>query len=241
MRQKYIIKPFGVDGETASIPDLTQSDGSISWQQGWGVDYQRQKGTDPLYKPIERTSTNGLFNALSDQVKQYQEFGFPEFITTTNNGGTAFSYDYGAIVRYSATGLPPFTTYISMVTGNTYTPGTDATKWKVFNPATIFTPAPSLLSANGYRYYPAYPGDPTPLIEQWGTAISNSSGDATITFPVPFPTSVYTLISTYYSPTPSILCSAVTILNLSNANIHVTNPSGVILPDAHMMWVAKGI
>ena len=136
MRQKYFLYPFGTAGDLTTIPDPTQISGAVSSQSGWTYNYQRQIGVDPLAMPIDRAELNYLFNCITSQLKQYQEFGVPEWITSANNGGTAFAYDFGAVVRYSATGNPPFTTYVSVLAGsatNTSTPGADA-NWLAFIP-----------------------------------------------------------------------------------------------------------
>jgi hypothetical protein len=143
MRQKFYVYPFGVSGDQTVIPDPTQVSGSVSFQSGWPYDYQRQIGVDPLALPIDRATMNWLFYTITEQLQQYQEFGFPEWISTTDNGGTPFAYDFGAVVRYSATGNPPFTTYISVVAGagtNTSTPGADA-NWRVWSPTYLYQAA----------------------------------------------------------------------------------------------------
>jgi hypothetical protein len=129
MRQKYFFYPFGTSGDQTVVPDPTQSSGSVSFQSGWPYNYQRQIGTDPLALPIDRSTMNYLITTITEQLQQYQQFGLPEWIDTTDNDGTPFAYDFGACVRYSSTGNPPFTTYVSMVDGqgtNSSTPGADA-------------------------------------------------------------------------------------------------------------------
>lgn len=136
MRQKYFDTAFASSGDLTTVPDAAQVSGSISFAQGWGVNYQRQIGVDPLAMPIDRTTMNYLFNVITTAIQQYQSFGVPEWITSANNGGTPFAYDYGAIVRYSSSGIPPFTTYVSVLAGaatNTSTPGADG-NWLPFNP-----------------------------------------------------------------------------------------------------------
>ena len=143
MRQKYFFYPFGTSGDQTVIPDLTQPSGSVSFQSGWPYNYQRVLGTDAAALPIDRNTMNWLFYAVTEQLQQYQSFGFPEWITTADNGGAAYAYDFGAIVRYSATGTPPFTTYISALAGvgtNTSLPGVDA-NWRVWSLTYLWQPA----------------------------------------------------------------------------------------------------
>lgn len=46
--------PFATQGDKASIPVEIQPDGSVSYTQGYGYDYERDQVTDPAAKDIER-------------------------------------------------------------------------------------------------------------------------------------------------------------------------------------------
>ena len=137
MRQKYWFYPFGTAGDTTEIPDPTQLSGEVSNQSGWTFDYERDLtgGTpDPLAKPIDRQTMNWLFWKITEQLLQYQDNGFPEWNGTTNPDSTAHAYDFGAVVKYSSSGNPPFVTYISVLAGvgtNSSVPGADA-NWQPF-------------------------------------------------------------------------------------------------------------
>ena len=142
MRQKYFLYPFGAVGDQVVIPDPTQVSGSVSFQSGWPYNYQRVFGTDSAALPIDRATMNWLFYTITNQLQQYQSFGFPEWISTADNGGAAYAYDFGAIVRYGVAG-PPFTTYISVLPGvgtNTSLPGADG-NWRVWNPTNLWQAA----------------------------------------------------------------------------------------------------
>lgn len=114
-------------GDKTAIPETTQGDGSVSYQQGYGFDYQRDPVTDPLHKNIERDKMNELFYDMTGALAQYQTHGVPDFITTSDNGGTPYSYGVSAIVRYDDGG--GFGNYVSLVDSNTALP-TDTTKWQ---------------------------------------------------------------------------------------------------------------
>lgn len=123
----YIRTAFGENGDLTAIPVAIQPDGSVSMDQGYGFDYQRDQVSDPLAKPVERDKQNYLFNILAAAIQQYQQFGVPPFITTSDNGGTPFSYSQFAYVRYddgSGTKV-----YESLEDANTTLP-TDTTKWR---------------------------------------------------------------------------------------------------------------
>lgn len=127
MDQKFFDVPFALGGDQSVVPDATQPDGSVSFMEGFGFDYQRDLATDPLAKPVDRSVTNYLFNAITAAIAALQKTGIPEWITPAQNGGVALAYAKYAKVRYSAT-IPAttFETYVSTVDGNTSVPGADA-------------------------------------------------------------------------------------------------------------------
>lgn len=115
---KYFKYPFGVDGDRTTIPDPTQPDGSVSYDQGFGPDYQLDPDTDPEALNIPRNEFNDLIYQTQLAVQQYQQFGFPDFITSSDNGGSPFSYSKNAVVRYGGIN------YSSLIDANTDTPPT---------------------------------------------------------------------------------------------------------------------
>lgn len=123
MTAKFIKYAFGSGGDKTAIPNLVQPDGSVSWQSGFGFDYQRQK-TDPLAKNIERDKYNQALFDLSSGVQQYQQNAFPDYITAADNDGAAYAYREGDYVRYTDGFV-----YVSIAAANVALP-TDATKWR---------------------------------------------------------------------------------------------------------------
>lgn len=121
---KFFRIPFALSGDKTAIPDDADPNGNVSFEQGYGYDYQRQK-TDPAAKNIERDKTNALFFDLTAAVAEIQKQGIPDFITPGLNGGSPYGYTKNAIVRYSDGQL-----YFSLENDNT-APPTDATKWRV--------------------------------------------------------------------------------------------------------------
>jgi hypothetical protein len=124
MQQYYFELPFANGGDKTTIPITVQSNGSISFPDGYSVVYQNDLQTDPSALAIDRRTFNELMFAITQNLQNYQNYGTPEFIDNSDNGGSAFAYDVGAIVRYSSSGTAPFKTYVSTVTNNTTTPGT---------------------------------------------------------------------------------------------------------------------
>lgn len=128
MLQKFFRIPFAQSGDKVVIPDATQPDGSVSFTQGYTFDYERDLSYDPDAKPIEREEFNFAMNAVTTAIQQYQVFGTPEFITTADNGGVAYSYEKGARVRYTGDGGTTWAVYESLEAGNQDTP--PSSKWQ---------------------------------------------------------------------------------------------------------------
>ena len=137
----YFDVTFGSSGVLTPVPDGVQSDGSVSYTQGWGPDYELTPGTAGALYP-----TAGEFNQiLYDITKaiQLQQQGLPApFITSAMNGGTAYSYGQYATVIYNGVA------YISNVSGNTDTP--PSSKWNAITLSSPnqFTAGTSTGSAN---------------------------------------------------------------------------------------------
>lgn len=117
----YFFYPFSNTGNTADIPVDTQLNGSISYNQGYGPNYELNILTNPSAFPIGRTTMNQLFYEITYQLQQYSQFGVPAWITSVQNQGTAFEYPIYSRVRYNDV------VYENQVAANTATPGTDNT------------------------------------------------------------------------------------------------------------------
>lgn len=123
----YFFKyPFASSGTRTSI-DTTNAtpDGPVSYQYGFGIDYQLVLGTDVNALPINRGQSNQLYFDITDNLNQYQTQGVPNWITSVDNGGTPYSYDIYAVVRYDAGGGT--LVYENQIQDNTSTPGDDDT------------------------------------------------------------------------------------------------------------------
>ncbi len=111
----YFDTVFAVDGTVTSIPDAIQSNGSVSYNQGFGILYSTAVASGGLNFP--RAQFNQLMNDITTAVQLIQQNGCSDFITTTMNGGTPYSYNKGATVLYGGI------VYISQVASNTTIPG----------------------------------------------------------------------------------------------------------------------
>lgn len=129
MQQKYIINAWGEAGTiTPAIPNDADPSGYVSYAEGFTFDYQRNLLTDPAAKSPTYINFNAFMHDVTLNIQDYQQFGTPEHITTSDNGGVAFSYGIGAMQRYSAGGTAPFGLYVSVTDANTSTP-TRQDKW----------------------------------------------------------------------------------------------------------------
>lgn len=118
--------PFASNGDTQTIQDETDNEGFVSFNEGWGGDYERDLRTDTRAKPVGRKEMNYVLNAITRNIRQYQTTGFPEFITAADNNGVAFAYGTGVVVMYNNT------LYLSLVSNNVSVPGSDESTWQVY-------------------------------------------------------------------------------------------------------------
>lgn len=140
---KFFRLPFASAGDKTAVPDPVDVSGNVSYTQGYGFDYQRQK-TDPAAKNIERDKMNQVLFDVTNAIAEIQAQGVPDFITTALNGGTPYSYAVNALVRWTDGNV-----YISLVAANTSDP-TDATKWALApTPARIQSAANTSAVAGG--------------------------------------------------------------------------------------------
>lgn len=119
---KFFRIPFATTGDKTAVPDDVDVDGNVSYSQGYGFDYQRQK-TDPAAKNIERDKANQIYFDLTTAIAELQSQGIPDFIDSTLNGGSPYEYAANAVVRWTDNDL-----YVSLEAANTTDPS-DATKW----------------------------------------------------------------------------------------------------------------
>lgn len=140
MLQKWFKTPFALSGDKATVPDAVQGDGSVSYAQGWGPDYERDPDTDPAAKRFPRDENNQLLFDLTENIREYQLAGYPEWITPTNNGGTPVDYPINAYCRWNGGSGADWVVYCSQIDGATAEPGTDPAQWKIsapVDPATL--------------------------------------------------------------------------------------------------------
>jgi len=140
---KYFVKAFGVAGTLLAIPDLNPGTGSVSYEEGFGIDYQLPFPSDPSALPIPRAQFNELMFDTTGAIQQYQQNGVPDFITTADNLGVPYPYPIYARVRYNPGGGVQI--YENQVAGNTTLP-TDPS-WRVISGGTV--PAGTMIAYAG--------------------------------------------------------------------------------------------
>ncbi|HIE4238398.1 TPA: Ig-like domain-containing protein [Serratia marcescens] len=131
MDQKFFRIPFASAGDKQQIPDDKNAEGYVSFVEGWGEDYQKDLMSDASAKEVERDVMNSILNAITVALRQYQTDSFPEWITPANNGGTAYPYGVGVVVRHRQ-GNGAFISYVSLTDNNTTEPGTEGAQWQGF-------------------------------------------------------------------------------------------------------------
>lgn len=98
---RFFDVPFALNGDKTTIPDGLQLDGSVSYEEGFGFDYERPAidpltgQPDPLYKPVPRDGTNTLFYEVTDALGVIQRQGFADW---TTDAGT---YEANSWVRHN--------------------------------------------------------------------------------------------------------------------------------------------
>ena len=178
---KYFKFPFALAGDKAAIPDATQPSGDVSFQEGYGLDYQLDPATEPSAKNIERDKANQLYYDITQAIKEYQEFGIPYWIEPAQNGGVSFPYAKFALVRYDIGGgeTPIFQ---SLVDNNTALPTVTA-NWQRLasaNPFIIDNATFEASVANGEIVYWDNANNRFDEALADGTALQNAVGIADV-------------------------------------------------------------
>lgn len=131
MVAKLFTKPFGVAGDKTPIPNDTQVDGTVSYQTGFGADYERQLGVDPAAKNIGRQTFNELmFDATTALQEMQAGFGTSVYDLALAQALPGGGYPKGACIpRVDGLGL-----WLNLTVNNATNPDTGGAGWKAFNP-----------------------------------------------------------------------------------------------------------
>lgn len=123
---KYFKVPFAETGDRDVIPESSES-GEVSFETGYTEDYELPK-TSLNRKAIERAKNNGLYHAITENLKFWQENGAPEIVA---DDGTGSPLSYGKGFVGSLGGL----TYAAMVDGTTTVP--PSAEWEEVDLSTL--------------------------------------------------------------------------------------------------------
>lgn len=115
----YFDTVFASAGSLTPVPDAPPGDGSVSYNQGYGILYSTPVGSGGFNFP--RAQHNQILFDITTAIQKYQQNTVAPFITTSMNGGTAYSYGAGAMVLLTGA------VYRSLVAANTDTP--PSAKW----------------------------------------------------------------------------------------------------------------
>jgi hypothetical protein len=124
---RYYEDVFAGTGDRAAIPNDTQPSGSVSYEQGFGPDYQKDLATDPAAKPFPRDQYNQFCYDLTDNFQDYQQWGAPLFIPDMDAAPLTYAYGKYALTSYDD-GVNGRRIYQSRENSNTALPS-DPTKW----------------------------------------------------------------------------------------------------------------
>lgn len=191
----YFIQPFGVSGDRTTIATTgSETTGPVSYQYGFNQPYSLPLSTNPAALPVPRVSFNQLMYDTTSNIQQYQQHGVPEFITTSDNGGTPFTYSKNAIVRYNnGTSIE---NYISLTNGNTSLPTVTANWTQVSSNSPFLNGTNAWTGANSFKdgtnFSLLNSSDQTKIIRFDGSLISTGN---TRTFQVPNSSGVLAILS----------------------------------------------
>lgn len=126
MVAKLFTKPFGVAGDKTPIPNDTQVDGTVSYQTGFGADYERQLGVDPAAKNIGRQTFNELMFDTTTALQEMQAgFGTSVYSLSLAQALPGGGYPKGALIpRLAGDGF-----WLCTVAANTSNPDTGGAGW----------------------------------------------------------------------------------------------------------------
>ena len=166
----YIDTVFASAGTVTAIPDLSQTDGSVSFAQGYGPNYELPQGY-PNYQDIGRGDFNYLFNLITSILQAYQQNTWTPWITHAENGGSAFTYGQFAVCQFTDGHV-----YESLIASNNVDPVNDGVHWTIIDASNpITTTQIGSISTSQIQGLTSYPFGTTQF------AIMNTSDIAALT------------------------------------------------------------
>lgn len=91
MAAKKFVIPFASAGDKAPVPNTLQPDGTVSYAQGFGPDYELDKMVDPVNaKDVPRDQSNQIYYDITDAVGEIQAKGFAPWSSDLDYAAKAF-------------------------------------------------------------------------------------------------------------------------------------------------------
>jgi hypothetical protein len=122
---KFIRTPFATSGDVQAIDDAAQPNGVVSFTQGYGSLYEADKTVNPNARNIERDKFNYLMNLVTAAIREFQTQSVANYISSSDNGGSNYSYAKYATVFYNSS------VYVSLKDNNIDLPTVTASWSKV--------------------------------------------------------------------------------------------------------------
>lgn len=131
MVAKLFTAPFARSGDKEQIPDQQQLDGSVSYESGFGPDYERQLEVDPSAKNINRRAFNDLMFDTTNALQEMQGgFGVSTYNLAFAQNLPGGGYPVGAVIpRADGRGL-----WVNITVANTSNPDTGGAGWLPLTP-----------------------------------------------------------------------------------------------------------
>src|SRR5881396_3817233 len=130
MVAKVFAVPFALNGNKDVLPVAAPSGGEVSYDSGFGPDYERQLGIDPLAKNILREDFNGLNYDITIALQEMQAgYGTSPWNLTLATALPGGGYPVGALIpRLAGTGF-----WMNTITANITNPDAGGAGWVPFS------------------------------------------------------------------------------------------------------------
>ena len=134
MVQKAFVTPFAENGNKVLVPDAINPSGAVSYDEGFGPDYEREQVVDPLAKNIERGNHNAIFNDVTLSLQEMQS-GVGTSIFSVALATAIGGYAKGAVIpNIAGTG-----SWISTANANTVDPLNAGSSWLPYSVAGVLS------------------------------------------------------------------------------------------------------
>ena len=131
---KWFPAVFAENGDTETIPNNSQLDNRVSFEEGYTPSYDLPL-TDPASLPIERDNFNSLMNCLTGNIKNQHQNTYADWVPASDNEGEDVLYPFGAKVRFNDGVNGAIVYEVVNQEGTTAQPAMDSSDWVADNRA----------------------------------------------------------------------------------------------------------